>query len=210
VIVPYTDQHWGRWAAVLQHKIASRSQSQLVIPMNPAYAPLRFDAGRWLPEVDILAETVVASLGTHGTFRQSFVSRCDDLSAVQMRLGAAAPSKQGALTVSLVEGPRENVVATTTVPRADMVLDGDWEFFWFHPVWGSAGKRYTIVLGAVENDLAASLFVLGSREDKYPEGDAVFIGQQLPNDASFRYFMGQPLPGDASFRYGCQEPPTAP
>ena len=110
-----------------------------------------------------------------------------------MRLGAAAPSKRGALTVSLVEGPPGNVVATTTMPRADMVLNRDWEFFWFDPVRGSAGKRYTIVLRAVENDLAASLFVLGSREHKYPEGEAVFLGQLVP--------------GDASFRYGCQAPP---
>jgi len=126
-------------------------------------------------------------------FGQSFVSWCDDLSAVKMRLGAAAPSKRGALTVSLVEGPPGNVVATTTMPRADMVLNRDWEFFWFDAVRGSAGKRYTIVLRAVENDLAASLFVLGSREHKYPEGEAVFLGQLVP--------------GDASFRYGCQAPP---
>jgi hypothetical protein len=196
VLVPYTDHHWGRWATILQHKIGSRSQAELMIPMNPPLTPLRFDVGRWLPELDIPAETIIASLGTHGMFRQSFVSRCDDLSAVKMRLGAAAPSGRGALTVSLVEESTGDVVATTTMPRADMVLNGDWEFFWFDPVRGSAGKRYTIVLRAVENDVDASLFVLGSREDKYPEGDAVFVGQQLP--------------GDASFRYGCQAPPTAP
>jgi hypothetical protein len=196
VVPPFTDEHWARWVTILQHKMAARSHAQLVIPMNPPFAPLRFDAGPWLPEVDIPAETIIGSLGTHGMLRQSFVSRCNDLSAVQMRLGAPVLSTRGALTVSLLEEPTRDVVATTTMPRAEIVLDGGWEFFWFDPVRGSSGKRYTIVLRAVENDLDASVYVLGSREDSYPDGEAVFIGRQLP--------------GDASFRYGCETPPAAP
>jgi hypothetical protein len=157
--------------------------------MNPPWVTLEFDAANRLPEVDVPAETIVGSLGTHGMFRQSFVSRCDPLMTVEMRLSAFKPSSQGGLTL-LIQDSSGAFVATITTPRSEMDLDGSWQLFEFDPIEGSAAQRYTIVLRAVDNDPDASLLILGSRKDWYPEGEPFFAGQWLP--------------GDASFRYGCQ------
>jgi hypothetical protein len=193
-VKPFIDQHWAAWTTRLERKLATRSLAPLSIPMNPPWVTLEFDAANRLPEVDVPAETIVGSLGIHGMFRQSFVSRCDPLMTVEMRLGAFKPSNRGGLTFSLMQDSSGALVASTTTPRSEMDLDGSWQLFEFDPIEGSAGQRYTIVLRAVDNDLDASLLILGSQKDWYPEGEAFFAGQWLP--------------GDASFRYGCQERPT--
>jgi hypothetical protein len=192
VVPPFIDHEWPVWAVRLERKLATRSMAALSIPMNPPWTPLLFDPANRFPDVDIPPQTIVASLGTDGMFGQSFVSRCDNLMTVEMRLSAGASSDQGALTFSLVDFSSGQVVATTTIPRGEMKLDKDWQPFHFGPIQGSAGRKYAIVLRAVQNDYDASLWVLGSREDRYPEGEAVLIGQALAGDASFRYDCQKP------------------
>jgi len=41
---PFIDQHWPHHATRLEQKLASGSREPLIIPMNPPWAPLRFDA----------------------------------------------------------------------------------------------------------------------------------------------------------------------
>jgi hypothetical protein len=43
-IAPLPDRHWPLWAARLEAKLDTGSREPLIIPMNPAVFPIRFDA----------------------------------------------------------------------------------------------------------------------------------------------------------------------
>lgn len=158
----------------------------LIIPGNPPNAPIRFDPLYIPPEVRIPAETVLGGLGAQGSFSQRFVSRCDRLSGIELVLRAAAPSTRGAVRMTLMDDAG-TVVAQQEIPRSQLPLDGSWQAFYFEPVNGSMGKRYTIVVQAVHNAVGASVNVLGRRGEPYPDGEAVFSDRVVDGDATFRY-----------------------
>ncbi len=143
-------------------------------------------------DVQVPAQAVLAGLGTHGSFRQRFLARCDGLAGLEIPLAAAAASTEGSLRVALMDAASSRVVWRRDVPRSELALDGSWHLFLFPPLWGSAGKGFTIILTAIKNKGEATVFVLGGRGDPYPEGDA-----RAP---------GKVIDGDASFRYGCAPP----
>ncbi|HKA30914.1 MAG TPA: hypothetical protein VKH82_16145 [Candidatus Binatia bacterium] len=192
VITPFIDQRWADHAVLLEQKLKHKSLEPLVIPMNPPWVFLKVDPLFLSSEVDVPPSAIVGSLGTHGTFRQSFLCRCEPLRAIDVMLAAAARSSQGSLTMSLIEEPGTRVVARSQIPRERIGREPTWQSFFFDPIPGSAGKRYVIVIKAVENDLEATIYVLGAPGNPYPEGSAVF--------------SSTPIDADATFRYGCIPP----
>ena len=188
-VQPFWDQHWTTYAPQLDSVLRTKCPAHLVVPMNPPHAPLVVDWGPLYPDVEIPPDRILGSLGGRGSFRQSFVSRCDRLNQVHFYL-AAPPSSEGTVLVSLLDGPTP--VASVRLPRAQLTARG-WQPFCFRPIEESSGRRYTVVLRAIANDPAASLMVLGSAADVYPDGDAWFAGKTVDGDASFRYACS---PGD--------------
>jgi hypothetical protein len=192
VIEPFVDQRWPEHAALLEQKLQLKSLAPLVIPMNPPWAPLEFDPVVLSTEIKVPPTTIVGALGTHGGFRQSFICRCNRLRNVDLMLAASAWSSRGSLTMSLIQEPGTRVVARGQIPRDQITPEATWQSFIFDPIPDSAGQRYTIVLRAVDNELEATILVLGANGDPYPEGSAVF--------------SSWPINGDATFRYGCIPP----
>jgi hypothetical protein len=192
VITPFIDRQWADQAVLLEQKLQQKSPAPLVIPLNPPWAPLKVDPLILSSEIDVPPSTIVGSLGTHGTFRQSFLCRCEPLRSIDVMLAAAARSSQGSLTMRLIQEPGRQVVARSQIPREQIAREPTWQSFFFDPIPGSAGQRYDIVIQAVENDLAATTFVLGAPGNPYPEGSAVF--------------SSTPIDADATFRYGCIPP----
>ena len=192
IIPPARDLHWARYATQLQHKLDTGSRAPLTIPTNPLWSrPLKFDPVGISTEIDVKAETFVAGLGTHGGFSQSFVSRCDLLTSVEVRLAAQARSLQGALRMRFIDDAG-STIAEREVPRTELELDGSWHPLPFGPIEGSAGRRYILDLRAVGNIAEATIYVLGSRGNPYPDGDAIFGGRAIDADASIRYGCAPP------------------
>ena len=188
VVSPFVDHDWPRYAGLLEAKIAAKSHEPLHIPMNPPWTPLDLDMIDWFPRDEIPSSDILGGLGLHGTFQQSFVSRCDRLARIEMHLGAMAGSGKGDVAFSLLGEPSGTVVESSTVARTDMPLEGTtWQSFAFPPLEQSAGKRYTIKLRAENNDPDASVWILGARGDPYPDGVAMEGTKVLDADASFRY-----------------------
>jgi len=195
VITPFLDLRWADYASLLEQKLQRKSRAALIIPMNPPIAPLEFDPVVQSTEIQVRPQTIVGALGTHGSFQQSFVCHCSPLRSVDLMLAASAPSSQGSLTMALREDPGGEIVARSDMPRGWIAPQATWQSFVFDPIPDSAGKHYTIMLRAVDNDLAATIFVLGEKGDPYPDGSA--------------WFASQNIEADAAFRYGCM-PPTRP
>jgi hypothetical protein len=194
VLPPLADLDWPRWAAALERKVATGSRTPLYIPMNPRWAPLAFDPATFATAADVPPDRIIAGLGTHGTFGQRFVSRCDRLAGVDIRLGSGKSSTQGTLRMRLLDATG-TVVAERESPRGEIFHEGPWLGLWFAPIADSAGKRYTIVLQAVDNTVEGTVYVLGAPGDPYPDGDA-FLGRTV-------------VDADASFRYACAPSPAA-
>jgi hypothetical protein len=193
VVPPFTDQDWPTWAARLEGKLALQTHESLEIPVNPRWSPLRIDVRTMSTEISVPPSEILAGLGSHGKFWQSFISRCEGLSEVDFWLGSTAPTTQGDLQLSVTDVAR-TVVASVRLSRAELV-ERAWQRFYFAPVAGSAGRRYLVQLTAVDNDPDATIFVMGSKGDPYPDGDAFYLGKRIE--------------ADASIRYGCTVPSTA-
>jgi hypothetical protein len=183
---PFVDQGWPLWSARLENKLAFGTLEPLIIPMNPPYNPLKVDARTMSSEIDVPHSEIVGSLGFAGSFRQSFVSRCDGLSEVDLYLGTTALTAQGTLTVTVFVDMPLRQVASVTLPRAEIV-GPDWYPFYFPPVTGSMGQVYTVRLRANNNQPETSILVIGSLGNPYPEGNAVFTQKFIDADASLRY-----------------------
>jgi hypothetical protein len=192
-IPPYVDLDWPRWAAALDRKLAAGSPEALRIPQNPRGMWLDFDPIAMATDAAVPAAGFVGGLGATGTFLQEFVSRCDGLRLVEVALGAAGPSTRGALRFTLHARPRNEVLATVTVPRRALALDGKRQRFYLPEQRRSRDRRYAFALTAEDNDSGMTVYVLGATGDPYPAGGAT-LG-------------GIPLGRDASFRYGCSRPP---
>lgn len=192
VITPFLDLRWADYASLLEQKLQRKSRAALIIPMNPLFAPLEFDPVVQSTEIQVGPQTTVAALGTQGSFRQSFVCHCSPLRSVDLMLAAPAPSSQGSLTMVLREDPGEEIVARSEMPREWIAPQATWQSFVFDPIPNSAGKRYTIMLRAVDNDLAAPIFVLGEKGNPYPDGQAWLESQYIDADATFRYGCMRP------------------
>lgn len=184
VVPPFLDQDWPSWAARIEQKLVFGTPEPLVIPMNPAFNPLLVDVRAPMSASDVPPDEIVASLGDGASIRRSFVSTCDGLSQVDLYLGADAPVVRGDVTLTLLTtGPR--AVASVTMPRAE--LGQGWQPFYFAPVAGSSGVRYTVKLGAAGND-PVPVSVYGKRGDRRADGEANT---------------------DVSIRYACTVPETA-
>jgi len=191
ILPPFDDQEWPRWAAALDRKIARKSRAPLTIPINPAWTPIVFDPLDHLVDAGVPSTTILTGLGTHGTFRQQFVSSCDGLMAVEVSL-AAPRSEEGSVLLSLLDATGQ-VLATDEVLRADLPLGSARRGLVFDPVPNSRGKVYTLAIQAVKNRPEATIYVLGTPGDPYPHGRAS-IGKGV-------------VEGDASFGYECSRPP---
>jgi len=186
VTSPFADRHWPQYAALLDQKLRAGSTSPLTIPINPPWSPIEFDTRPLEPAQAVPATQPVAVLAGDTTFRQTFVSTCDGLDGIVLRLAAETPSSRGTLELRLVDEQRQQTVASVAVPRGQLLEDAPQPFF-FTPVAGSAGVRYSIVLRATELDPAAPVSVLGAAHDPYPDGQAIFPGAPSDLDASFAY-----------------------
>jgi hypothetical protein len=203
VVEPFLDQHWMTYVPQLDSVLRNKCPAHLVVPMNPPWAPLVVDWSPLYPEVEIPPNRILGSLGGYGSFRQSFASRCDGLNQVHFHLAAPA-SSQGTVSVRLFDGSRP--VASARVPRAQLTARG-WQPFCFRPIEGSSGRRYTAVLRAIANDPTASVMVLGSETDVYPDGEAWFANEPVDGDASFRYACSPVDPTDSRPRDADGEEP---
>lgn len=94
--------------------------------------------------------------------------------------------------MALREDPGGEIVARSEMPREWIASQPTCQSFVFDPIPNSAGKHYTITLRAVNNDLAATIFVLGEKGDPYPDGSAWFASQNIDADAAFRYGCMRP------------------
>jgi hypothetical protein len=192
VVPPFRDEHWSRQAALIEEKLRTSSPEPLHVPMNPAWTPLDFDPLDMSRETPVDARQVLADLGRDGTVRQTFVSRCDGLRMIEVQVATRAPSARGALALSVIESAAGRKIAQSTILRSDVAPGRSSRVLYFDPIAASAGQRYTLVVQALENDLDATVQVLGAPGDPYPAGEATVDGR--------------PVDGDASFRYGCARP----
>jgi uncharacterized protein DUF6212 len=189
VVRPFADQHWPRYAVLLEQKLRTGSTAPLSIPMNPPWTPLRFDVRPLAPNPPVPPSQVLASLGPGKTFRQTFVSECDGLDGIALRIADEDSPQPGALDLALVDDERQNVLASVTIAR-DQLLQGEPQPLYVPPIAGSAGRRYAIVARAVEIDPRAPIRVLGAANDSYSDGFASFAGATPGLDASFAYSCG--------------------
>jgi hypothetical protein len=183
VLGPFADERWAVWAPRVERALNEQCPVELRVPMNPNVIPFIIAWGPTLPASPVRPESIVASLGPTGTFRQPFVSLCERLSSVELSL-AAPPSRQGDLLFSLLDGPR--VVAAVRIPR-DEVIERGWQPLCFAPIAGSEGRRFVAVLKTVMNDPAASVMVLGTAQDPGADRRAWVGGRTLEAEASLRY-----------------------
>jgi len=180
IVPPFVDYDWPTWAGRLEEKLASHSLEPLVIPMNPSWNPLRIDARLGPIDSGIAPRDIVHALGSRGTFRLLFTSKCDGISEVDLYLGTLAPTEQGTLVFELVNGG--TTLKSITIPRGDVTSTG-WRAFYFEPLRPSKDVPYLIRLRAVDNDGSASLVVLGESAD---------TETQRRRDASLRYACSPP------------------
>jgi hypothetical protein len=188
----FLDQHWPQYAALLDQRVHARSTAPLTIPINPPYTPIVFDGRPLEPQRAVPASQPIAVLGGDRVFKQTFLSVCDGLDGIVLRLATAA-SRQGRLELSLLDD-QAKPVATLSVPRNQLLLDAPQPFY-FAPIAGSAGRNYTIVLQAEETDQAYPIMVLGAAYDPYPDGRAIAPGATPDLDASFAYSCASTLAG---------------
>jgi hypothetical protein len=186
VVSPLVDQHWPRYAVLLEQKLRAGSTAPLSIPMNPPWTPLRFDVRPLAPNPPVPPSQILASVGPDETFRQTFVSECDGLDGITLRIADEDSPQPGALDLALVDDERQNVLASVTIAR-DQLLQGAPQPLYVPPIATSAGRRYAIVARAVEIDPRAPIRVLGAANDSYPDGFASFAGATPGLDASFAY-----------------------
>jgi len=194
VVPPFIAQDWPTWAARLEGKLALQTHERLDIPMNPRWSPLRIDVRTRSTEISVPPSVIVAALGSHGKFWQSFISRCEGLSEVDFWLNTMAPTTQGDVVLTVFDMATRTAAVSVRLPRAELTGFG-WQPFYFAPVAGSAGTSYLVQLEAVDNDPDATILVMGSRGDPYPDGGAFFLGKRIE--------------ADAAIRYGCTVPSTA-
>lgn len=192
-IAPLQDVRWPLFAARLEQRRATGSRAPLSIPGNPTWAPIEFDPVDWWPPERKRPDAIVAGLGSHGRFRVRFRCECAGLAAVELRLTAAARSSRGGLMVTLVDDAEQTVAASRKLSRSEMALDGGAEVVTFEALAHSAGKRYTLMLQAVENDAEATIYVKGWAADHTPD-ESIFGGQVIAGDAAFRHGCIRPTP----------------
>ena len=197
VIAPFEDHQWRAQAVQVEHALRSACPANLLVPMNPSFPPLRIEWGPALPERPVPPASVVATLEANGTFRQPFVSQCDELSNVELFLDESQPSAAGTLVFSLLDD--SGVLRTVRIARADVTRHG-WQLFCFAPIQGSSGRRFTVELRTIENDRAAALQLLGSTTDPGSPGNAQRGGRSGTTEAALRYACRTHLPR-ACFRW---------
>jgi len=186
VTEPFADQHWPRYAALLDQKVRSGSTAPLTIPINPPWTPIKFDVRPLAPNPPVPPSLVLAGLGPDETFRQTFLSECDGLDGITLRFAEEKSPTAGAIELALVEDERNEVLASVTIPR-DQLLQRTPQPLYVPPIAASAGRRYTIVARAVGIDPAVPVRVLGAANDQYRDGYASFAGAAPDLDASFAY-----------------------
>jgi len=180
----FFDQHWSQYAALLDQKLRAHSTAPLTIPINPRWTPIVFDERPLEPQHPVPARQPIAVLGSDRVFQQTFSSVCDGLDGIILHL-ATATSSRGRVELSLLDDQTRSVAAVS-VPR-DRLLQDTPQPFYFAPIAGSAGRRYTIVLHAEETDPAFPIMVLGAGYDPYPDGRAITPAATPDLDASFAY-----------------------
>ena len=191
-VPPFRDEHWTRQAALIEEKVRTAAPEPLHIPMNPPWTPLDFDPVDLSRETKVDPREVIADLGTRGIFRQTFVSRCDGLRMIEVQLATRAASTRGALVLEVVESPDGAEVARQTVPRGELGPSAMPRALYFSPITASAGRRYALVVQALENEDGAAIWVLGARDGGYSDGEATLDGRSVEGSASFRYGCARP------------------
>jgi hypothetical protein len=186
VVRPLVDQHWPRYAVLLEQKQRAGSTAPLTIPINPPWTPIRFDVRPLAPNPPVPPSLVLARLGPDETFRQTFLSECDGLDGITLKFAEEKSPTAGALELALVDDERNEVLASVTIPR-DQLLEGAPQPLYVPPIAASTGRRYTIVARAVGIDPQVPIRVLGAPNDLYPDGYASFPGATPDLDASFAY-----------------------
>ena len=180
----FADLHWPQYAALLDQKSRAHSTAPLSIPMNPRWTPIVFDQRPLDPHPSVPAHQPIAVLGGGRVFQQTFSSVCDGLDGIVLHL-ATATSSRGRVELSLLDD-HDRFVATISVPRERLAQDPPQPFY-FAPIEGSAGRRYTIVLKAEETDQSYPIMVWGAGHDPYPDGRAIAPAATPDLDASFAY-----------------------
>jgi len=180
----FADQHWPQYAALLDQKLRARSTAPLTIPINPRWTPIVFDQRPLDPHPDVPAHQPIAVLGGGRVLQQTFSSVCDGLDGIVLHI-ATARSSRGRVELSLLDD-HDRPVATVSVPRERLLQDPPQPFY-FAPIAGSAGRRYTIVLKAEETDQSYPIMVFGAGHDPYPDGRAIAPAATPDLDASFAY-----------------------
>jgi hypothetical protein len=191
VVNPLVDQHWPRYAVLLEQKQRAGSTAPLTIPINPPWTPIRFDVRPLAPNPPVPPSLVLTGLGPDETFRQTFLSECDGLDGITLQFAEEKSPTAGALELALVDDERNEVLASVTIPR-DQLLQGAPQPLYVPPIAASAGRRYTIVARAVGIDPAVPVRVLGAANDQYRDGYASFAGAAPDLDASFAYSCASP------------------
>jgi hypothetical protein len=184
-VAPFLDQRWPQYAALLDQKLRAGSTAPLTVPLNPRWTPLVIDGRALAPQPPLPATHPIAALDRDRPFRQTFTSQCDGLDGIVLHLAAGTSASRGPIALSLVD-EQQRTVATSSVPRGELLQDAPQPFY-FPPITGSAGRRYTIVLQASGTDPAHPIMVLGATRDPYPDGRAIVEGATPDLDASFAY-----------------------
>ena len=184
-VAPFLDQRWPQYAALLDQKLRAGSTAPFTAPMNPRWTPLVLDGRALAPQPPLPASHPIAAFDRDRPFRQTFTSHCDGLDGIVLHLAAGTSASRGPIALSLVD-EQQRTVATSSVPRGELLQDAPQPFY-FPPIAGSAGRRYTIVLQATETDPAHPIMVVGAMRDPYPEGRAIVEGATPDLDASFAY-----------------------
>jgi hypothetical protein len=105
---------------------------------------------------------------------QTFVAQYDGLTRVEAKLDDMGRRNKGSFTFTLRTAPdaEDDIVSLTY--DASTVRGTVYHAFAFAPIGDSAGQTYTFCLEAPQAELVSSITVIGTLEDTYPEGKALF------------------------------------
>ena len=168
-----------------------------------AYGVARyFPGGVWnWPQVSFTSTGQTSDVGELvGSSRvcQTFAAQYSGLSQVEVRLFTYARQNTGPFLFHLRTAPDEPENLVSLTQDASEVEHAMYYAFEFPPISDSAGQVYCFCLEAPEAELHNSITAVGTLEDTYPDGEAVFRsmwGESVGvRDLEFHLGYRPPLP----------------
>jgi len=114
------------------------------------------------------------SLQKQGAKENEPFAQYDGLAGVEVRLTDRGREARGPFQFDLRAAPDADRALVSLTHDASEVSRDVYHVFEFPPIESSAGRSYAFCLEAPEAELASSITAIGTSEDWYPEGEAIF------------------------------------